>query len=137
MKLSTRIIICCLTVALLLCTLTSCIDGDRAKQTIESFLSAVEAGDYDAAKAFLHPDRPADVQQYLEKVENTESVDFQSDIEILRYSSVKSSHYDSSVGGSAYETTCNARVGGREVSITVEIVENDAGYGIYNFTIDF
>ncbi len=137
MKLHTKIITCLTVVVFILCSLTSCIDGNVAKQTIADFLSAIAAGDYDTATSHLHPDRPADLQPYLENIEQSESVDFQAGIEILGYSSVKSAHYDSTVDGSTYMTTCRTKIGDQTVSITVEIVDNDAGYGIYNFTIDF
>ncbi len=132
-----RITTCIITFVLLLWGLTSCIDGDQAKQTIEDFLTAIETENYTAAESYLHPDRPSDLQQYFETVEDAESIDFQSDIEILRYVSVRSAYYDTAVDGSIYETTLNAKIGDKTVSITVEIVENDTGYGIYDFTIDF
>ncbi len=132
-----KTVICLLTLVLLLGSLTSCIDGKKAKGTVEDFLSAVEAGDFETAKTYLHPERPADLSTYFGNVEATEQVDFQSGIAITKYTGVKSSHYDSSVGGSVYETTARAKLDGKSVTITVEIVENEAGYGIYNFNIDF
>ncbi len=126
-----------LVISLLLCTLTACIDGDRAKGTIADFLAAVEKEDFEAANSYLHPERPADLKQFFDNVESEKQVDFQSGIKILRYTSVSSAHYDSTVDGSTYETTLQAEIDGKKLSITIEIVENDVGYGIYNFTVDF
>ncbi len=137
MKLCKRLIPCLIVLVMLLCSLTSCIDGDRAKGTVSDFLAAVEKEDFELAETYLHPERPADLKEYFNMVEEAKQVDFQAGIEILRYSGFKSSHYDSTVGGSTYETTVKAEIGGKNVSITVEVVENDVGYGIYNFTIDF
>ncbi len=122
---------------LLVFGLTSCINGDTAQATIESFVEAIEGGDYDTAKTYLHPDRPADLATYFERIESEEDVDFSSGFEIVKYTGVKSSYHDSTVDGSTYETTAKVKIGDTEAELTVEIVENDSGYGIYNFELDF
>ncbi len=137
MKLLRKIIPCVLVVTLLLLTLTACIDGDAAKGTIADFLKAIEEENYDAAKTYLHPERPSDLKTFFDNVEEQEGVDFQSGIEILRYTGVKSSAHDTTVGGATYETTLKANIGDKKATLTVELVDNDNGYGIYNFDIDF
>lgn len=133
-----------LSIALMICTvlafsLVSCssgIDKDEAKLFIEDFLEAVEAQDYEKAKTYLHPERPVDLGAFLEEVESQEEMDFQAGIELEKYTGFSSSYYNSDVDGSRYEVTIKAKVGGKNVEFTVEVVKNDKGYGIYNFVID-
>lgn len=120
-------------------SLVSCengIKGDEAKAFINDFFDAVAAEDYDKSEGFLHPERPADLEKFLSYVENEENVDFQEGIEIEKYAGVSSSLYDSTVDGSTYELTIRTKVGDKKVTFTIEIVKNEAGYGIYNLDID-
>lgn len=124
-----------------ICTfsLISCsggIKGEEAKAFINDFFDAVAAEDYDKSEGFLHPERPADLEKFLSYVENEENVDFQEGIEIEKYAGVSSSLYDSTVDGSTYELTIRTKVGDKKVTFTIEIVKNEAGYGIYNLDID-
>ncbi len=121
--------------SLLLC-LSSCIEGDTAKTTMQDFLNAVQSHDYAKAKTYLHPERPADLKEFFDNVEAKKKIDFQSGIAIERYSNVRSAHYDSSVGGSIYSSTMQVKIGDRSAEIWIEIVDNDAGYGIYNLDIN-
>ena len=109
---------------------------DEAKAMLNDFLATIEAEDYEAAQALLHPDRPADLEDFLLGVEQEQGLDFQTGIEIEKYTHFASSFYDSTVGGSRYELTARTTVGEREVFFTVELVKNDNGYGIYNFNLD-
>ena len=122
------------------CTLSllSCGKGiqmDEAKALLNDFLATIEAEDYEAAQALLHPDRPADLEDFLLGVEQEQGLDFQTGIEIERYTHFASSLYDSTVGGSRYELTARTKVGESTIFFTVEIVKNDNGYGIYNFNL--
>ncbi len=122
-------------VLMMLC-LVSCIDGDTAKGTIEEFLGAVSKEDYEYAKTLLHPERPADLMYYFESIEDAEQIDFAEGVMLVRYTGVHISAYDSSVDGSAYRTTVKVTIGDVPATLDIEIVENDAGYGIYNLNID-
>ncbi len=120
-------------------SLVSCsggIKGDEAKAFINDFFAAIVAEDYDKAEEFLHPERPADLETFLLSVENDEDIDFQSGIEIEKYTGFSSTVYNSTVGGATYELTMRAKVGDKEVEFTIEIVKNENGYGIYNFDLD-
>ena len=112
------------------------IKGDEAKAFINDFFAAIVAEDYDKAEGFLHPERPADLETFLLNVENEENIDFQEGIEIEKYTSFSSSLYDSTVDGSTYELTIHTNVGDIKVIFTIEIVNNENGYGIYNFDLD-
>ncbi len=112
------------------------ISGDEAKAHINEFLEKVEGEDYAAAEEFLHPERPANLQEFFEALENEKNVDFSS-INIEKYTGFKSSWYKSSVGGSSYISTMNVSVSEKIIQMEIEIVKNDNGYGIYSLDIDF
>lgn len=125
--------------AFIVCTTTACsggISGDKAKTSVNDFLSAVADGDYEKAETFLHPDRPADLQQFFESMEQSKNVDF-SDIRFEKYTGFENLFYDSSVGGSSYSLDMKVSVSGVHADFEFELVQNDKGYGIYNFDIDF
>ncbi len=120
-------------------SLVGCGNGikkDSAKEVAESFLFSVENGDFETAKNYLHPERPFDVEKYFKEVEDRASVDFQNGIEIRRYTGYSSSLYDSEVGGSEYELEMNIIVDGIAFELTVEIVRNVFGFGIYEIDLD-
>ena len=110
------------------------IKGNEAKAYINGFFDAIEAADYDLAATFLHPERPADLKIFFEGLENEKALDF-SNIEIDKYTDFSSSYYDSTVDGSAYSLEMDTFISGKKAEIEIEIVKNDAGYGIYNFNI--
>lgn len=119
-------------------TLSACADGiskDEAKTHINGFLEKVSSDDYKAAEAFLHPERPADLQTFFAGIESENKVDF-SNINIEKYTAFKSSLFDSTVNGSAYSLTMEVSSIGEKFQMEIEIVKNDNGYGIYNLDID-
>lgn len=129
------------TVVALICavSLASCsggIKGDDAKAYINDFFDAVSAEDYERAEALLHPDRPADLEEFFLNIEKKEALDFQSGIEVERYTGMSSSYYDSTVDGSRYELVMQVSVDEKNVEFTIEIVQNENGYGIYNLNLD-
>lgn len=111
------------------------ISDDEAKEHIRGFLDAIEAEEYDTASDFLHPERPADLKSFFEGLENAKGLDF-SAIEITDYTGFSYTYYDSSVKGSTYSLNINAKASDKEIKMEIEIVENDNGYGIYNFDIN-
>ena len=128
-------LICCFCI----CSLVSCgkgISGDEAKSYIRNFFDAIVAEDYAQAETFLHPDRPADIEAFILSIEEAKDLDFGDGIEIEKYTGFSSSLYDSTVGGSSYELTMQTKVGENNVKIKIEIVKNEAGYGIYNFDVN-
>lgn len=132
-------IACILLTFMILFSLSACsggISGDEAKAHINEFLEKVEGEDYAAAEEFLHPERPANLQEFFEALENEKNVDFSS-INIEKYTGFKSSFYDSSVDGSTYSLTMKIAASDKIIQMEIEIVKNDNGYGIYNLDIDF
>lgn len=133
---SSLLLMLCLFLSLSLFACSGGINGEEAKTFISDFLGAVAEGDYERAQTFLHPERPADLKTFLDGIEADTGLDFSAGIEIERYTGFSSMFYDSSVNGSAYELSFRARVGDTSVRMAIEIVKNEAGYGIYNFNID-
>ena len=126
-----------LCVALLL-GLTGCsggISGEEAKAHITDFFAAVSAGDFARAEELLHPDRPADLAAYFDRIEQGLNVDFQSGVTVEKYTNFRSAMYDSSVGGSLYELDMKLTVGQTTLTATIEVVRNDGGFGVYNLDI--
>ncbi|MBQ7107325.1 MAG: hypothetical protein IJN93_07435 [Clostridia bacterium] len=129
------------TIVLCLCIflLTACkggIKGSEAKAYINDFFIAVADEDYSKAETMLHPERPADLENFFVNIEKEKSIDFQEGIEIERYTGFSSALYDSTIKGSSYELTMTTTVGEKTVEFTIEIVKNDAGYGIYNLDLN-
>lgn len=139
MKRIFRMIAAIMIACLFVSSLVSCgngIKGDEAKAFINDFFAAIVTEDYDKAEGFLHPERPVDLEAFLQNVEKQANVDFQAGIEIENYTGFSSTLYDSSVDGSTYELIMRAKVGDKQVRFTIEIVKNEIGYGIYNLDID-
>ena len=135
MKKFTAILICMMTV---LC-MVSCgggISGDEAKATINDFFAAISSEDYAKAEALLHPERAADMEEFILTVEKDKGIDFSKGIKIEDYTGFSSAVHDSSVGGSRYELSIKTSVGEAPVDFTIEVVRNDNGYGIYNLILD-
>ncbi len=118
-------------------SLFSCIDGSQARETIDNFITLVAIDDYEGAEEWLHPTVSVSLSEYLARVEKEEEIDFSKGVEIIRYTSVHSAHYHTSVKGSLYETTVKIKVGDEVGEMEVTVVDNDAGYGIYSLEFDF
>lgn len=126
----------CLTLSISLIACSGGIDTDEAKVFIEDFIAAVEAEDHEKAQEFMHPDRPADLELFFIDVQSAEEIDFSSGIEIEDYKNFSYSYYHSEVKGSRFEVTIETIISDKPVEFVIELVKNDAGYGIYNFEIN-
>ncbi len=124
-------------VCLLLFSLTSCIKSETAKETINGFFKAVSEENYSNAASHMHPDIKDDLKTYFEEIENKNGVDFSKGVKIERYTSVRTAYYDSKVGGALYETAFSADIDGKSAVVSVMLVDNDSGYGIYWLDISF
>ncbi len=112
------------------------IDRNEAKAFIGEFFDAIEAEDYEKAETYLHPDLTDDIRKFFTEVEDAMNIDFRSGIVIERYKGFRYSYYNSEIDGSAYYLTMDTKVGEQSVTMTVGIVQNDKGYGIYNINIE-
>ena len=138
MKIKSVLLLVIISIALCV-SLVGCggrVKKNEAKEIAQAFLEAVENGDFEAAKAYLHPEKPLDVEKYFAGIEGRENIDFQKGIEIKRYTGFSASLYDSEVGGSEFELEMNIIADGVAFELTVDVVRNDLGYGIYEIDLD-
>ena len=130
-------IISAILIVMLLISLCSCAGGiklDDAKSHIDNFFEAIESGNFEDAKSFLHPERPADLKLFFDGVSKDKNLDF-SNIEIKSFKNFSAALYDTTVGGSTCELTMVVDISGEEIDIVIEIVSNKNGFGIYNLDI--
>lgn len=121
---------------ILFLALPGCSNGikeDEAKIYVDGFFEAIVSEDYSKAEEFLHPDRPASIADFIMALEMGLGLDFQAGMEIAEYTSVSTVLYDSTVAGATYKLCMDVMVGDVLVDIELELVRNDAGFGIYNF----
>ena len=112
------------------------VSRDEAKEQASKLVNAVSSGSFDEAEKLLHPNRQIDIEALFARKETEYNVDFQSGIEIVRYTGFSSALYDSEVDGSEYELEMNVSVSGRTLELTVDVVRNEQGFGIYEIDID-
>ena len=136
MKKFVSVILCLCLLTVLLSSCSGGISGDEAKSHINGFLAEIEKGDYQSASDYLHAERPANLELFFEGIEKDDGVDFQQTITVKKYTGFSSSYYDSTVGGSTYSLDMVVTVGDDELTLSVEVVKNDNGFGIYNLDID-
>lgn len=133
-KILITLVICCFCISLL----ASCsggIDTDEAKVLVKDFLAAIAVEDYEKAETLLHPELDIDLKDSFGKIENAKNIDFQQGVIIERYTGFNYTYYSTSIGGSSYEMTMQAKVGNTSVEIVVAVIKNDNGYGIYSLTV--
>ncbi len=121
---------------LMLTALAGCgIDRDEGKARFESFLTAISAGDYDSASAFLHPALTDEWAAFSGQLKDVfpEGAD---EIAVQKYTGFSSSAYTSDVGGSQLTLRGTLTVGDQVRHFEVQLVDNDAGYGIYAFEVE-
>lgn len=111
------------------------IDTDEAKVLVKDFLAAIAAEDYEKAETLLHPELDIDLKDSFGRIENAKNIDFQQGVTIERYTGFNYTYYSTSIGGSSYEMTMQAKVGNTSVQIEVTVVKNDNGYGISALTV--
>ena len=109
---------------------------DEAKETTQSFLTAVSQGDFERARSYMHPQWLGNLEGYFNGKETALGIDFQKGIEVTKYTNFSSALYDSDVDGSEYELEAWLTVDGAPLELEIEIVRNDQGYGIYTLEID-
>ncbi len=131
---------CSLAIVLIFACLASfsaCSPGDEAESHIIGFFAAVSEGSYLKASTYIHPSREgkADLARYFDRIERDNGVDFSDGVVIEQYTSTSTSSYDSRFKGSTCETTFSAEIGDTDADITVLLVKNNVGYGIYDLNI--
>ncbi len=139
MKKGWMIIALAMAFCLCMISLASCsarVTREETQTLTNDFLAAITAEDYEKAQSLLHPDLTDDVKSALQGIEDKLNVDFQKGVTIEKYTGLRTSFYDSSIGGSSYELTMRAKIGDVSVELQVAVVRNNNGFGIYSFYVN-
>ena len=122
---------------LLLTSLTACSGGvtrEEAKTAMDSLLVALDNENYAEAAALYHPDAAMTeelLSAFAEQVKTKVGIDLTEGASVERTTNMRSAYYDSNVGGSFYALTAEIKAGDKTASLTVEVIRNDRGYGIF------
>ena len=122
---------------LLITSLTACEGGvtrEEARGAMDALLAALANEDYAEAAALYHPDAAMTEEllaAFAEQVKTKVGIDLTEGATVEKITGISSSYYDSTVGGSRYELTAKIQVGDKTASLTVEVIRNDKGYGIF------
>ena len=122
---------------LLLTSLTACSGGvtrEEAKTAMDSLLVALDNENYAEAAALYHPDAAMTEEllaAFAEQVKTKVGIDLTEGATVEKITGISSSYYDSAVGGSRYELAAKTQAGDKTASLTVEVIRNDRGYGIF------
>ena len=136
-KTATRILSVLAALLLLLTSLTACSGGvtrEEAKTAMDSLLTALGNENYAEAAALYHPDAAMTEELlavFAEQVKTKVGIDLTEGAAVEKITGINSSYYDSTVGGSRYELTAKIKAGDKTASLTVEVIRNDRGYGIF------
>ena len=136
-KTTTRILSVLAALLLLITSLTACSGGvtrEETKTAMDSLLTALAKEDYAGAAALYHPDAATNEEllaAFVEEVKTNIGLDFTEGATVERTTNMRSAYYDSNVGGSFYALTAKIKAGDKTATLTVEVVRNDKGYGIF------
>lgn len=136
-KTATRILSILAALCLLLASLTACsgsITREEAKTAMDSLLSALNNENYAEAAALYHPDAAMTEEllaAFAEQVKTKVGIDLTEGAVVEKITGMSSSYYDSTVDGSRYALTARIKAGDKTADLTVEVIRNDRGYGIF------
>ena len=122
---------------LLLVSLTACSGGIPrvdAKTAMDSRLSALDNENYAEAAALYHPDAAMTEEllaAFAEQVKTKVGIDLTEGAVVEKITGMSASYYDSTVDGSRYALTAKIKAGDKTADLTVEVIRNDRGYGIF------
>ncbi len=136
-KTTTRILSVLAALLLFLASLTACSGGVTREETqtaMDSLLTALDNENYAEAAALYHPDAAMTedlLTAFAEQVKTKVGIDLTEGAVVEKITGISSSYYDSNVDGSRYALTAKIKAGDKTASLTVEVVRNDRGYGIF------
>jgi hypothetical protein len=111
-------------------------DAQEANEYAEEFCFAFSFDDIEIAKEYLHPDWISingDLENYLEKFENVNGIDFSNGVSIKRRFWEEATGYHSQYDGSIYRFGITVVVGDKTLNMYFVVVDNNKGYGLYDF----
>ena len=136
-KTATRILSVLAALFLLLASLTACSGGvtrEETKTAMDALLTALDNENYAEAAALYHPDAAMSenlLAAFAEQVKTKVGIDLTEGAVVEKITGMSSSYYDSNVDGSRYALTAKIKAGDKTASLTVEVIRNDKGYGIF------
>ena len=136
-KTATRILSVLAALLLLLTSLTACEGGvtrEEARGAMDALLAALDNENYTEAAALYHPDAAMSenlLAAFAEQVKTKVGIDLTEGAVVEKITGMSSSYYDSNVDGSRYALTARIQAGDKTASLTVEVIRNDKGYGIF------
>ena len=136
-KTATRVLSILAALCLLLTSLTACSGGVTREETqtaMDSLLSALDNENYAEAAALYHPDAAMTedlLATFAEEVKTNVGIDLAEGAVAEKITGMSASYYDSTVDGSRYALTAKIKAGDKTASLTVEVIRNDRGYGIF------
>ena len=136
-KTATRVMSVFAALCLLLTSLTACSGGitrEEAKTAMDALLTALDNENYAEAAALYHPDAAMSenlLAAFAEQVKTKVGIDLTEGAVVEKITGMSASYYDSNVDGSRYALTARIQAGDKTASLTVEVIRNDKGYGIF------
>ena len=136
-KTATRILSVLAALFLLLASLTACSGGvtrEETKTAMDALLTALDNENYAEAAALYHPDAAMSenlLAAFAEQVKTKVGIDLTEGAVVEKITGMSSSYYDSTVDGSRYALTARIKAGDKTADLTVEVIRNDRGYGIF------
>lgn len=136
-KTATRILSVLAALLLLLTSLTACEGGvtrEEARGAMDALLAALDNENYAEAAALYHPDAAMTedlLAAFAGQIKTKVGIDLTEGAVVEKITGMSSSYYDSNVDGSRYALTARIKAGDKTASLTVEVIRNDKGYGIF------
>ena len=136
-KTATRILSVLAALFLLLASLTACSGGitrEEAQTAMDALLTALDNENYAEAAALYHPDAAMTedlLAAFAGQIKTKVGIDLTEGAVVEKITGMSSSYYDSNVDGSRYALTARIKAGDKTASLTVEVIRNDKGYGIF------
>ena len=136
-KTATRILSVLAVLFLLLASLTACSGGitrEEAQTAMDALLTALDNENYAEAAALYHPDAAMTedlLAAFAGQIKTKVGIDLTEGAVVEKITGMSSSYYDSNVDGSRYALTARIKAGDKTADLTVEVIRNDRGYGIF------
>ena len=112
----------------------SCIKSSEAKDMANQMFACLSEGRYEDALALCHPvsgiTTASELESLVQQLNEYYEVDISEGIVIDKVTGVKSSAYNTSVDGSAYQMNKTLLVGETKIPSYIIIVKNDDGFGV-------
>ena len=124
-------------VMLILTSLCACSGGvtrEETRSAMDALLTALDNENYTEAVDLYHPDAAMTedlLVAFTEEIQNEVGIDLTEGATVERTTNMRSAYYDSTVDGSLYALTAGIKAGDKTATLTVEVIRNDRGYGIY------